>query len=83
MASSRFLTMTKKHADLLRAQLKYKELAVAFPRRGMVLVADAENNASVTRLREISARFLQPPLAVISKEIYLITPRGISVIQRN
>jgi hypothetical protein len=75
--------LTRKHADLVRAQLKYKELAVAFPRRGMVLVADAENSASVARLREISARFLQPPLAVISKEIYLITPKGINVIQRS
>lgn len=75
--------LTKKHGDNVCAQLKYKELAVAFPRRGMVLVADAENGTSVTRLREISARFLQPPLAVISKEIYLITSRGINVIQRN
>jgi uncharacterized protein YtpQ (UPF0354 family) len=75
--------LTKKHADLVRDQLKYKELAVAFPRRGMVLVADAENSASVMRLREISARFLQPPLAVISKEVYLITPKGINVIQHS
>jgi uncharacterized protein YtpQ (UPF0354 family) len=75
--------LTKKHGDNVRAQLKYKELAVAFPRRGMVLIADAENSASVTRLREISARFLQPPLAVISKEIYLISSRGVNVIQRN
>lgn len=75
--------LTKRHADLVRDQLKYKELAVAFPRRGIVLVADAADNASVMRLREISARFLQPPLAVISKEVYLITPKGINVIQHN
>jgi uncharacterized protein YtpQ (UPF0354 family) len=50
--------LTKKHADNVRSQLKCKEMAVAFPRRGMVLVADAENSVSVMRLREISARFL-------------------------
>lgn len=73
--------LTQKHADHVRAQLKCTELAVAFPRRGMVLIADAANQNGVTRLREISKRFLQPSSAVISNEIYLITTRGIAVIQ--
>lgn len=80
MASSGILTKT--HADKVKSQRKCKELAIAFPRRGMTLFACAEDVVSVARLREISARFLQPTTAVISPEVYLLTEGGLSVMKK-
>ena len=80
MASSGILTKT--HADRAKSQAKCKELAIAFPRRGMTLFACAEDVANVARLREISARFLQPATAVISPEVYLLTDGGLSVMKK-
>lgn len=65
--------LSRVHADAVKAQIKCRELAVAFPRRGMVLVADADDANAVAKLRDISARFLNPPSAVISSEVYRIS----------
>lgn len=74
--------LARKHTESVKAKLNCRELAIAFPRRGMVLFANADDAPGVARLREISARFLQPPSAVISREIYLLTSGGLSVMRK-
>jgi uncharacterized protein YtpQ (UPF0354 family) len=80
LAGSGILTRTS--ADRVKTQLKCRELAIAFPRRGMVLAACATDAVNVARLREISARFLQPASAVISSDIYLLTDGGLSMMKK-
>jgi hypothetical protein len=74
--------LTRVHADKLREQLKCKELAFGFPRRGMTLVANAEDASAVARLREISARFLQPAALVISADVYLLAGDSLALIRK-
>ncbi len=74
--------LSRAHTDEVKAQLKFRELAVAFPRRGMALVADADDTNAVAKLREISARFLNPPSAVISGEVYLLSGSGLALMKR-
>lgn len=74
--------LTRIHADAVKNQRKCTELAIAYPRRGMTLFACASDAVNVARLREISARFLQPASAMISNEIYLLTDSGLAVIKR-
>lgn len=74
--------LTRIHADKLREKLKCKELAIAFPRRGMTLVANAEDSAAVARLREISSRFLQPPSMVISADVYLLAGESLALMRK-
>ncbi|MEQ1516298.1 MAG: hypothetical protein ABL931_07405 [Usitatibacteraceae bacterium] len=74
--------LSRVHADKLKAQLKCSELAVAFPRRGMTLVANFDDANAVSRLREISARFLNPPSAAISGEVYRLSGGGLALMKR-
>lgn len=73
---------SRKHSDAVRDRLQCKELALAFPRRGIVLVANAADAAAVARLREIAGRFLQPASAVISPEVYLLSGEQFALMRK-
>ncbi len=75
------ILFSSRHREEAQRRLSAREIALALPRPGLMLVSDAADPQALIRLRETAARFNQSAAARLSDQIYLLSERSLTLIK--
>ncbi len=75
------ILFSSRHREAAQLRLAAKEIAIALPKPGLMLISDAADLRAVNSLRQTAARFSQSPATRFSDQIYLLSSRSLALIR--